>query len=321
MRYIDVFNGDADGICALHQLRLAEPQAAELVTGVKRDIDLLQRVDAGEGDRVTVLDVSLERNRGALLALLGRGVKVRYFDHHAAGEIPTHPGFESHIDDAAGTCTSILVDRYLAGRYRAWAVVGAFGDGMSDAALRLATDLRLAGEPLAALRELGENLNYNAYGEREADLLIPPADLYRRVRGFTDPFRLLESEPLLKRLGEARREDLARAGGVAPRRTSDHVDAYVLPDAPWARRVSGSFANQLATTDPARAHAVLTPNARGGYGVSLRAPKDASYSAAVVCRAFGGGGRREAGGIDNLDPAQLDSLLEALELAAQPNAV
>jgi nanoRNase/pAp phosphatase (c-di-AMP/oligoRNAs hydrolase) len=313
MRYIDVFNGDADGICALHQLRLDEPRAAELVTGVKRDIDLLRRVDAGEGDRVTVLDVSLERNRGALLALLGRGARVRYFDHHAAGEIPTHPGLESHIDEAVGTCTSILVDRYLGGRYRAWAVVGAFGDGMSDAASRLASDLRLAAEQLAALRELGENLNYNAYGERESDLLIPPADLYRRVRGFTDPFRLLESEPLLKRLGEERREDLARARSVAPCRASDHVDAYVLPDAPWARRVSGSFANQLATADPARAHAVLTPNARGGYGVSLRAPRDASFSAAVVCRAFGGGGRREAGGIDNLDAAKLNALLDALD--------
>ena len=41
-RAIDVFNGDADGLCALHQLRLAEPLAdAQLVTGVKRDIALL----------------------------------------------------------------------------------------------------------------------------------------------------------------------------------------------------------------------------------------------------------------------------------------
>ena len=46
----DVFNGDADGICALTQLRLAEPRpTATLVTGVKRDIDLLQK--AGEGRR------------------------------------------------------------------------------------------------------------------------------------------------------------------------------------------------------------------------------------------------------------------------------
>ena len=28
MRRIDVFNGDADGLCALRQLRLAEPRAA-----------------------------------------------------------------------------------------------------------------------------------------------------------------------------------------------------------------------------------------------------------------------------------------------------
>ena len=50
MRQIDVFNGDADGICALLQLRKAEPRDATLVTGVKRDINLLAKVDAGAGD-------------------------------------------------------------------------------------------------------------------------------------------------------------------------------------------------------------------------------------------------------------------------------
>ena len=52
IRYFDVFNGDADGLCALQQLRLAEPRAAELVTGAKRDIELLARVDAQAGDEV-----------------------------------------------------------------------------------------------------------------------------------------------------------------------------------------------------------------------------------------------------------------------------
>ncbi len=46
MTTFDVFNGDADGICALLQLRLANPLESILVTGVKRDIRLLQRVDA-----------------------------------------------------------------------------------------------------------------------------------------------------------------------------------------------------------------------------------------------------------------------------------
>ena len=61
MAYFDVFNGDADGICSLQQLRLAEPRESALVTGVKRDIALLKRVQAESGDEVTVLDVSLDK--------------------------------------------------------------------------------------------------------------------------------------------------------------------------------------------------------------------------------------------------------------------
>ncbi|WP_363153578.1 hypothetical protein [Thiobacillus sp.] len=61
MPLIDVFNGDADGLCALHQLRLADPADSELVTGPKRDISLLKRVQAHAGDRITVLDIALSK--------------------------------------------------------------------------------------------------------------------------------------------------------------------------------------------------------------------------------------------------------------------
>jgi len=44
MKVYDVFNGDADGICALIQLRLANPSESTLVTGVKRDIALARQV-------------------------------------------------------------------------------------------------------------------------------------------------------------------------------------------------------------------------------------------------------------------------------------
>src|SRR6185437_6344566 len=137
MRHYDVFNGDADGICSLHQLRLADPLDSELVTGLKRDIALLDSVPARSGDVVTVLDVSLDRNRAGLLALLDRGVHVRYFDHHHAGDIPRHPRLEAAIDVSRDACTSALVDRHLGGRFRAWAVVGAFGDDLAPLALEL----------------------------------------------------------------------------------------------------------------------------------------------------------------------------------------
>ncbi|MGA7984826.1 MAG: DHHA1 domain-containing protein, partial [Burkholderiales bacterium] len=81
----------------------------------------------------------------------------------------------------------------------------------------------------------------------------------------------------------------------------------------WARRVSGSFANRLAAVAPERAHAVVVPNTHGGLTVSVRAPGGDEFSAARFCRAFGGGGRREAGGIDHVEPARLEALLDALE--------
>ena len=88
MTHFYAFNGDADGLCALQQLRLDDPRDATLVTGVKRDIGLLRRVHATAGDDVTVLDISLDANRADLNRLLDACAAVRYFDHHYAGELP-----------------------------------------------------------------------------------------------------------------------------------------------------------------------------------------------------------------------------------------
>ena len=205
MTHFDVFNGDADGICSLLQLRLATPIDAVLITGAKRDIALLQRVVAEPGDKVTALDISVAVNRQALLALLERGVTIEYFDHHFAGELPTHAGLKAHIDTSPGVCTGILVDRYLAGKHRIWAVVAAFGDNLAGAAQELAAPLVLAVGQLAALQELGESLAYNAYGDSETDLIIPPAELYRVLWRCADPFRFMHTEPLFGLITAARR--------------------------------------------------------------------------------------------------------------------
>jgi len=68
--HFDVFNGDGDGIIALLQLRLTEPKESILITGVKRDISLLKKVDINTASSVTVLDISLEKNSDALQYLL-----------------------------------------------------------------------------------------------------------------------------------------------------------------------------------------------------------------------------------------------------------
>jgi nanoRNase/pAp phosphatase (c-di-AMP/oligoRNAs hydrolase) len=311
MTAFDVFNGDADGVCALHQLRLAEPRDAVLVTGIKRDIELLKRVQAGSGDQVTVLDISLDRNRDALLKLLERGARVHYFDHHAAHHIPERAALYAVIDQSPGVCTSMLVDRHLGGRYRPWAVVAAFGDNLAGPALSLGQALGYAPAQLEQLRELGESLNYNAYGESESDLLIAPADLYRLMHRYADPFTFAICEPIVAQLGREQRSDLDAALALQPLRQSGTCSVYLLPDEAWSRRVSGAFANHLASVHAQVACAVLTPNRMRGYAVSLRVPESSSITAADFCVRYGGGGRVLAAGIDHLEATHLDAFLNA----------
>lgn len=316
MSHFDVFNGDADGICALQQLRLAQPREATLVTGAKRDIALLRRVPARAGDAATVLDVSLHRNRDALLALLDRGVAVEYYDHHHAGEVPRHPLLHAVLDPAPGTCTSAIVDRHLQGRHRRWAVVGAFGDNEPATARALAAALDLSDTQLQRLRALGEAINYNAYGDSEADLLVPPARLAMLLRPHADPLAFAAQEPVVPALMERQQADLAQALALPAERELAGATVHVLPDAAWARRVQGTFANALAARSPDRAHAVLRETAGGHYVVSVRAPRTRPHGAETLCLGFpGGGGRPAAGGIDALPRERLGDFLEALQAA------
>jgi hypothetical protein len=311
----DIFNGDADGLCALHQLRLEEPLASELVTGVKRDTRLLERVDAQAGDELTVLDVSMKTNAAALNRALENGARVRYFDHHAAGEIPSHPALEAHIDTSAQTCTSLIVDRHIGGQHRLWAVVAAFGDNLVNAAVAAAQPLGLDHNELARLHELGECLNYNAYGESVDDLHYPPADLYRTIARYGDPHHFLFDEPIFSVLRSAYAEDLYRAGEVKPYREDEHTAIYILPDAAWSRRVNGVLGNRLAQSHPKRAHAVLVTKA-DGYVVSVRAPVGEPAGAGALCARFEtGGGREGAGGINWLPGSDFDRFAEAFESA------
>lgn len=311
--HFDVFNGDADGITSLVQLRLTEPLESTLVTGTKRDIALLARVPAQAGDTATVLDISLAVNRPALDALLARGVAVSYFDHHFPGDVPVHPGFDAHIDTAPSVCTGVLVDRFLWGRHRAWAVVAAFGDNLVATARELAAPLRLPEDRLAALRDLGDGITYNAYSDDPADAIVAPADLYVALRRAADPLRFVDGDPAFAAIDEARRADMAQARATRAALTLPNARVYILPDEPWTRRVRGVFGNEIANAAPNLAHAVLTGNAAGGYTVSVRAPRARPTGADALCRPFGGGGRAAAAGIEHLPKERFHEFVRCLE--------
>ena len=311
MTHYDVFNGDADGICALQQLRLAEPVESYLITGVKRDIQLLERVYAQQDDNVTVLDISLDKNRKGLEILLNKSINVMYFDHHFAGEIPEHPRFKPYIDTTADICTSLLVDQYLEGKHRLWALVGAFGDNFDDSARRVAGSLALNEEQLLALRELGVLINYNGYGMSLGELHFHPEKLYRELHPFESPFDFIAQSESFKTLRDGYQDDMAKADALKPEIETEKQAVYILPAEKWASRVSGVFGNKLASETPQRAHAMLTKLDDGGFRVSVRAPLATREGADELCRRFKtGGGRKAAAGINALPEKEYTHFVE-----------
>jgi len=312
MTYIDCFNGDADGICALTQIRLHNPVESELITGVKRDINLLQRVAANAGDIVTVLDVSLDKNRLDLERVLGLGAEVFYCDHHFAGDIPDHPKLTSLINTTPDVCTSLLINQKLKGRFLEWAVVGTFGDNLSRSATALAKPLDLNEAQLLRLQNLGIYLNYNGYGAQLEDLYFDPADLFRRTSRHASAQAFMQDDgETFATLESGYHQDMSKAANLKALFDNAKAAVFQLPNAAWARRVSGVYSNDLANQHPDRAHAVITERDDGDFLVSVRAPLKNKKGAEEVCRQFPtGGGRSAAAGINQLSGDALPKFVD-----------
>ena len=321
MADFDLFNGDADGIFSLLQLRQVEPRPnAVRVTGVKRDTELFKRIvgQVQPGDRITALDIGMARNTAGLTSVLEAGAGVFFSDHHTTGDIPAYDNFTAHIDTSAGTCTAYLIDQHLNGAKPAWAVCGAYGDNFQALAAQIAAD-RGVNLPLSQLRELGELVNYNAYGLTLEDLHFHPSDLYARLLAYPDPMAFIEDAPdALETLRQGHRSDWEIAEQAREIYISNAGQILSLPASPASNRISGLFANALVDEDPDKAFAVLTHLGveGGGYRVSLRAPTSRKTRPANALAAeFGGGGRAVAAGIDLLTDNDMSRFIDAFTAA------
>lgn len=308
MANYDIFNGDADGICALLQLRLAEPRMATLVTGVKRDINLLEKITPQAGDALTVLDISMRTNAQGLRTALDAGAHVFYVDHHNAGDIPKHENLQAVIDTRPAMCTSLLVNKCLKNAYAEWALVGAYGDNMGANTKGLADRLLLSQVERLKLENFGTFINYNAYGSEVADLHYAPVELYALLSAFETPSLCLKARPdIYENLSAGFKSDFTKAKNAQ----SLIHNVKLLEDAPWARRISGNYATHMASQTPDMPQALLTHNAQGGYTVSVRAALDFPTGAGTFCEHFPtGGGRAAAGGINHLPKDQLEHFLK-----------
>jgi len=314
MQYIDVFNGDADGICSLIQLRNANPQESELVTGIKRDIQLLTQVNAQPGDYISILDISFEKNSADVRRLLNQGATIVYYDHHRQGMLFEHPRLQTFIDDQSSeVCTALLVDKQLEGKFRTWALVAAFGDNLDSVAFKLGMASGLKEELLASLRSFGIYMNYNSYGENISDLFYPPAVLYQHLKKYASPLDFLqEDDVIFNTLEEGYRQDMAKAEQSSFLYQSSQSAIILFHNKKWARRVSGVYINDLANRYPERAHAILTENGDGTYKVSIRSSlHNRRISADELASRFPtGGGRKNAAGINKLPGELLNQFVD-----------
>lgn len=320
MRYIDVFNGDADGLCALIQLRHAQPQQAQLITGVKRDINLLSQVAGRLGDQITVLDIAFENNAKDVERLLNKGAFIDYIDHHKTGELIKHDNLQIAIDLSANTCTSLIIDQRLQGQYRAWALTAAYGDNLAEVATSLGLESGFCEAELLTLKELGILLNYNSYGSGTDDLLFHPAELFEQLIAFATPFEFLDQDQaVFEILANGYKQDMAKASTADIIHQTAHTAIIQLPDKKWARRVSGAFSNELANESPDIAHAVLTKKDNGTYLASVRSPLNRKFGADELASQFSsGGGRKSAAGINQLPAAMLSQFIEAFDEIFSP---
>ena len=308
-KFYDVFNGDADGLCSLQQLRLATAKKSTLITGLKRDIALLSQCVADKNTEITVLDVSLDKNKQALLKVLDAGAKVFYADHHFTGEVPKHDNFEAYLDLSADTCTALIINKYLKNRFPLWAIVGAFGDNQYEAAEKLAKKENVKAIDLVKLKQLGICLNYNGYGFTLDDLIFHPADLFDALHPYKSPLEFIDNNASFNQLLTAYNQDINLANQQQPLDENAQGALYCLENKKWARRVNGVFANNLARQNANKAHAVLVAcnnKTTKGYRVSVRAPLNNKKGADDLCRQFAtGGGRKAAAGINFLPDSEL----------------
>ena len=313
--HYDVFNGDADGILALLQLQLANPVDSIKITGVKRDIALLKQVKANSDDSIRVLDISMAKNIHPLKEVLAVGAKVFYADHHQSGDIPESKNLTAHIDLDANTCTSLIVSDLLEQRFHFWAITAAYGDNLIKQADQQAQQLGLDNSQKSQLKALGTYINYNGYGSDISDLHYHPAQLLELLLPFASPFDLLaQQDSVFDKLERAYNDDMASAAEAEVLFESAEVKVLSLPDAAWARRVSGVFGNELANQSPNTAHAVLTHHKESGFTISVRAPLNNKQGADVVCSQFAtGGGRAGAAGVNQLPESQVEAFIDALQ--------
>jgi len=277
------YNGDADGICSMVQWGLVYGIEGKRITGVKRDIELLERVSPNPDDEIIVMDISLARNHARAVELSSQGFDITWFDHHLAGD--PIDAIATHIDTSSDVCTARIVEKFL-GVDSDWAQVALHGDGLSVHSSK------------PEFKELGELLNYNGYGADLSDLHFHPDELLLLCLQAKTPQNFMDTQAFMT-LKNGFESDLSNAKNIEPSN-----GYYLLPNEAWARRVVGVMAHRINESGDGP-HVIAIDK-----GETLQVSIRGTEGIGELCKMFGGGGRATAGGIDALPKSEIAALMK-----------
>jgi len=312
MKYYDFFNGDADGIISLHQYRMHYPKDSILYTGVKRDVELLRHCTKIENSKFTIFDISLLSNKVHVDIILSNGNTIRWFDHHEPGNKELGENFEIFVNADPNCCTNILVDKYVDGLYRPWTICGAYGDNLHEQADKL--NPNFSKDSMLKLKEVGETLNYNGYGNTESDLTIHPKDVYLDIKNYESPFEYRTKSEVYNKIFTQMKSDESELSSSEILHESETGKVILLPNTKASIRFSGIYSNKQTTDNSDKAFAILTEINEDNYRVSIRSPKNNPYGASTLALSFPtGGGREKAAGINELPKVELKKFVEKFE--------
>ncbi len=288
------------------------PKDSEVFTGVKRDVKLLRHCTNIENARFTVFDISLLSNRDNVNTILNKGNSIRWFDHHEPGDTDLGDDFEIFVDADPNCCTNILVDKFLEGLYRPWTICGAYGDNLHEQAEKLNPCFNESS--MSQLKEIGETLNYNGYGNKESDLTVHPKDVYLDIKNYESPFQYRDKSDVYYKIHTQMKSDEAELSSSEIMHDTQTGKVILLPDSRASIRYSGIYSNEQTTNNPDKAFAILTLVDGENYRISIRSPKTNPYGASKLALQFPtGGGREKAAGVNELPISELNQFIEKFE--------
>ncbi len=273
-RAFDICAGDADALCAVLQWRLHEPKVAQMVSGPLCVTDSLGNFPVFPGDELLVCNVPIQVSRTPVTQTPARHATVQYLDCRGPASLLWHLQAKGTIPTSAKVCSSLLVNHLLQGKFRGWALVGAYGSAVQfDSEAQALAPGCSAGER-KRLQQLGEAISYNAGVLHPRYVYMEPAHLYAQLARYDDPLDFLQAEPVAAELDGVFQSDLQKALAWKPYWKDAHATVYVLPDEGWAYRVARQLKSRLAVLNPGRAIAVLSPAGSGSVRVAVQSGLD-----------------------------------------------